>query len=73
MLAPLSGGAGSDRAIGRRFTSNPAPFLCSRIYIAFTLCRLALLLQPIRAARNALVNAEEDHNELVLYPEMEIH
>jgi hypothetical protein len=25
------------------------------------------------AARNALVKATEDHNELVLYPEMEVH
>ncbi|MCA6104893.1 hypothetical protein [Bradyrhizobium australafricanum] len=33
---------------------------------------LALLVSPTPAARNALVKAAEDRNELVLYPEIEI-
>ena len=63
----LRGGAGSDRAVGGHFTSNPAPFPCSRCQHLISQARAA------PAARNGLVRAMEDHNELVLYPEMEIH
>jgi hypothetical protein len=40
---------------------------------AFTFRGLALLPQLTPAAQNAFVKATEDHNELVLYPEMEVH
>ena len=64
--------SGSDRAVGRNFNSNPAPFHCSRDeYLRFE--ARAARLAYCCSARNALVQAAEDHNELVLYPKMEIH